>query len=499
MKKNGLGSLFCILLGKYLYYCVGGITSIYRSKLKTRQTKIIFATWALILLVSILKMYLARHSNILVDTTIFKYSLIVIITFPLLNLATKFNIPSKMQRKLKRKKVYQRMGIKDNYPMIVDDETDGNLTTYYVYSNGQALEIFNRNTDLLEHSFTEFSKKYCQLVKIKKNDNDRRFFEIITANKPLIKFYNWNEELIRDHIRSDDIFIGISHFGNIVINFSEIPHLFIAGETHSGKGNVTKNIILQLLYKSLYKRIDIFVIDFKSGLDYTPIKSIIKIHKEYNDILKLLHYLTKEMKRREALLEKIEAENIDEYNKTATIPLHRIYLIADEAVDAVSGKDDDPVKDALTQLARKSRAGGIHLILTTQLPSTKTFGNQLKNNIPMRICGRFADESASRIVIDSTRAAKLPEIKGRMIYKLGADSYEMQTPKVDNKLITNFVRANKDKIKMNVDLNSSNNDQKVSLEKKETKFYDLKKIKDENLNIKIKQTFKKRSKNKPRE
>jgi S-DNA-T family DNA segregation ATPase FtsK/SpoIIIE len=490
MKKNGLGTLFCILLGKYLYYCVGGITSIYRSKLKTRQTKIIFATWVLILIFSIFKMYLARHSNILVDTTIFKYSLIIIIAFPLLNLATKFNIPSKMQRKLKRKKVYQRMGIKDNFPMIVDDQTDGNLTTYYVYSNGQALEIFNRNTDLLEHSFTEFSKQYCQLVKIKKNDNDRRFFEIITANKALIKFYNWNEELIREYIRSDDIFVGISHFGNIVINFSEIPHLFIAGETHSGKGNVTKNIILQLLYKSLHKRIDIFVIDFKSGLDYTPVKSIIKVHKEYNDILKLLQSLTKEMKRREVLLEKVEVENIDEYNKTASNQLHRIYLIADEAVDAVSGKDDDPIKDALTQLARKSRAGGIHLILTTQLPSTKTFGNQLKNNIPMRICGRFADESASRIVIDSTKASKLPEIKGRMLYKLGADTYEMQTPKVSNQLITQFVKANKNKMKINIE---SNSDQKVSLEKPEKKFYDLNEIK----NIKVKQPFKKSPKNKP--
>lgn len=501
MKNNGLSTLFCVLLGKYLFYSVTGIKNIWKSKLKTRTTKIFFMSWALLISFSLTKIYLARHSNLLVDTTIFKYSLVIVVVVPMLYLGTSFNIPNKLQRKLKRKKVYERMGMRDNFPILISDERNNNLTTYKFYSSGQALDTFKKHTDLLEHSFAEVSKSYCQLIKIKKTDDDRRFFEIVTANKPLIKFFDWKEELISDYVKNNEIFIGISHFGGITIDFSKIPHLFIAGESGSGKGNITKNILIQLLYKGIYKRVDIHIIDFKSGLDYTPIKGIVKIHKDYSNILKLLQKMVSEMKRREEILEQIEVENIDEYNKIISRDnqLHRIYIIADEAVDAVSGKDDDPVKDSLTQLARKSRAVGIHLILTTQLPSTKTFGNQLKNNIPMRICGRFADESASRIVLDNTMASKLPEIKGRMLYKLGFNTYEIQTPRVNNYLISNFVKNNKDKLKVNsnnIDLNAGD---KVSLEKKETKFYDLDEIKKDKINIKVKQVFKKSPKKGPKE
>jgi hypothetical protein len=501
MKNNGLCSLFCVLLGKYLFYSITGIKNIWSSKLKTRTTKIFFISWALLMSFSMTRIYLARHSNFLVDTTIFKYSLMIIILLPSLYIATSLNIPNRLQRKLKRKKVYERMGIRDNFPILINDETNNNLTTYHFYSNGQALDIFKKNTDLLEHSFTEISKSYCQLIKVKKSDDDRRFFEIITANKALIKFYDWSEALISDYVRSNEIFVGISHFGNIIIDFSKMPHLFIAGESGSGKGNISKNILIQLLYKGIYRRVDIFIIDFKSGLDYTPVKGIVKIHKEYNDILKLLQKMVSEMKKREETLEEKSIENIDEYNKIVSRDnqLHRIYIIADEAVDAVSGKDDDPVKDSLTQLARKSRAVGIHLILTTQLPSTKTFGNQLKNNIPMRICGRFADESASRIVIDSTQASKLPEIKGRMLYKLGANIYEVQTPRVNNYLISGFVKKNRDQLKVNTDNKVVNADDKVDLEKKETKFYDLNEIKKDKINIKVKQVFKKSPKKGPKE
>lgn len=49
-----------------------------------------------------------------------------------------------------------------------------------------------------------------------------------------------------------------------------------------------------------------------------------------------------------------------------------------------------------------------------------------KNNIPIRICGRFADKSASEIVLNSTAAINLPDIKGRFLYLQGNELIEFQ-------------------------------------------------------------------------
>jgi S-DNA-T family DNA segregation ATPase FtsK/SpoIIIE len=382
--------------------------------------------------------------------------------------------PHKLQKKFK-KKVYPRMGIQYNVPILVSDETNENIVRYLFFSSGHKLQLFESHIDLLEHSIADLTNQYCILFRIKKYEKDRRFFEVLTSKKALTTYYAWSESLIIEYIKIDMIFIGISYYGNLTISFSNTPHLFIAGETHSGKGNVTKNILLQLLYKSMYQKIKIAVIDFKEALDYTCFDGVFDVYTELSSVSNYLVKLIQEMKRRNNLLKKYKVENIDEYNKIAPEKLCRYYLIADEAIDALVDKKSN-IKDDLSKLARKSRASGIHLILTTQLPSTESFGNQLKNNITGRICGRFADESASRIVLSNTMASKLPETKGRMLYKIGADIYEIQTPKLSNNVISNFVRNNKSKL--NVSSDFENNSNLTLVKNNDKQFYNLEEIKD---------------------
>lgn len=438
------------LLIKYFLCIKNGVKAVIRSKLKTTKNRVFVVLWSLTLLLGII-----AFINITNIINKILPLLLIIITLPILS----FIDSNKINRKFLKEKVYGRMGIRSHYPVLSNKKVNKNITHYYFYSNGQKLSTFETNSDLLEFSISEFSKSYCQIIQIKKNDNDRRFFEIITANKQLTDFFNWNMDLIKGYADKQDILLGISHFGEKSFSFLDVPHVLIAGETGGGKGNKTRNFILQLLLQSIRTPLSLVVADFKAGLDYSRFKNI-RIIKDKKELKNFLASLIEEMDKRNNILFKSGYENIDEYNKTTQNKLYRYFLIVDELTEAIDidglhkyrNKQEIQlrldIRTGLTTLARLSRAAGIHLILTTQLPSAKVFGNQLKTNVPGRICGRFADDSSSRIVLDSGRATKLPDIKGRMIYKAGANFFEIQTPRVSTELVIKFIRENESKFKL---------------------------------------------------
>ena len=84
------------------------------------------------------------------------------------------------------------------------------------------------------------------------------------------------------------------------------------------------------------------------------------------------------------------------------------------------------IEKELSTLARLSRATGINLLIGVQRPDAKVITGQIKTNVPVRICGRFADNSASEIVLSNTKAKDLKDTKGRFLIKIGADTEEFQ-------------------------------------------------------------------------
>ena len=148
----------------------------------------------------------------------------------------------------------------------------------------------------------------------------------------------------------------------------------------------------------------------------------------------MLADLNKINTERMALLESSDCLNVDEYNKKHTKKLSRIVVFIDEIaiITDPTGADSETkkilekiVKD-LSDLARLGRATGFKLIIATQNPNYKVLPNQIKSNCDGRMCGRFADTSASGIVLGTNDAANLPPVKGRMVLKLGADTTEFQ-------------------------------------------------------------------------
>jgi S-DNA-T family DNA segregation ATPase FtsK/SpoIIIE len=145
----------------------------------------------------------------------------------------------------------------------------------------------------------------------------------------------------------------------------------------------------------------------------------------------------------------MQSRNIKEYNENTFRRLnpekgHRylpyIVLIIDEFADLImtAGREIEPPIGRLAQLAR---AIGIHLIISTQRPSTNIITGFIKANFPTRVAFRVFSSIDSRTIIDATGADRLVG-RGDMLVSSGAEPVRVQcafidTPEIEE--LTEFI------------------------------------------------------------
>jgi DNA segregation ATPase FtsK/SpoIIIE, S-DNA-T family len=136
------------------------------------------------------------------------------------------------------------------------------------------------------------------------------------------------------------------------------------------------------------------------------------------------------MERRYALLSENGARSLAEFNKRAEEgaslrrsapvgaeddperwtytegPLPFIVLVVDELADLMMTVQAE-IEKPLAQLAQKSRAIGIHLVVATQRPSVNVITGLIKANFPCRIAFRVSSKVDSRTIIDQNGADAL--------------------------------------------------------------------------------------------
>ena len=167
------------------------------------------------------------------------------------------------------------------------------------------------------------------------------------------------------------------------------------------------------------------------GIDYERYGEVVTERKR---ALQILTELEAENAQRLTLFRNLKVKNIVEYNRKTGKNLCRIGVFCDELAEMLDKKGAakelkeqmEKIEGKISTLARLSRATGINLILGMQRPDANVLTGQIKNNIPVRISGRFADKTASEIVLGSTDACNIPDIKGRFICKMGNEMQEFQ-------------------------------------------------------------------------
>ncbi len=238
----------------------------------------------------------------------------------------------------------------------------------------------------------------------------------------------WSNDLIREE--------GVLNFGKsisseIKIDLDEQPHVLVAGQTGSGKSVLMRCLLWQVYFQGA----DVYMIDFKAGVEFgLDYEKIGKVMTEVDETLKLLETLIVENTDRLKKFREAKVKNLKEYNKKFKTHLKRKVVFIDEMAQLMdsSGVDKETkaklekISYCIATLARTARASGINLVLGAQRPDANVMNGQIKNNVTVRVCGRFADGPVSEIVLGNNKAKRLPEIKGRFLFKVDANTIEFQ-------------------------------------------------------------------------
>ena len=228
----------------------------------------------------------------------------------------------------------------------------------------------------------------------------------------------------KDEYLSPDSFVlvlGESLTETVTVNLAHVPHVLLGGSTGSGKSVLLKLLLMQ----SLRKGAEVYIADFKGGVDFPQVwHTKCRMCFTEDDLLHTLNQLAAVLEYRKGRLAETGCPNLDAYNKATGEGLPRLIFACDEVAEVLDrtgrSKEDKErlgqIENKLSTIARLGRAFGLHLILSTQRPDAAILPGQIKNNLDFRVCGR-ADNVLSQIILDNTSAAEqIPkDARGRFI------------------------------------------------------------------------------------
>lgn len=206
----------------------------------------------------------------------------------------------------------------------------------------------------------------------------------------------------------------------IVGDLAKMPHLLIAGQTGSGKSVGMNGFILSLLYKNTPSELRMIMVDPKQvelGV-YDGIPHLLTpVINSPDKALNALKWWVAEMERRYSTLKPLNARNLEEYNTKvgAKDKMPAIVIIIDELADLMMSGNKKEVESAITRIAQKARAVGLHMILATQRPSVDVITGLIKANVPSRVAFTVASNVDSRTILDQIGAEDLLG-RGDMLY-----------------------------------------------------------------------------------
>ncbi|MEN2769180.1 DNA translocase FtsK [Ornithinibacillus xuwenensis] len=220
------------------------------------------------------------------------------------------------------------------------------------------------------------------------------------------------------------IALGLSIEGNpVTTNIQKMPHGLIAGATGSGKSVCINTILLSLIYKASHEDVKFLLIDPKM-VELAPYNGIPHLVSPVITNVKAataaLKWAVNEMEDRYEKFVQEGVRDIERYNQKilkqnrAEEKMPFIVIVIDELADLMMVSPQD-VEDAISRIAQKARACGIHLLLATQRPSVDVLTGLIKANIPTRIAFSVSSQVDSRTIIDTGGAEKLLG-KGDMLF-----------------------------------------------------------------------------------
>lgn len=244
------------------------------------------------------------------------------------------------------------------------------------------------------------------------------------SSRPVMLSEIMNTPVFKDNKSPLTAALGLDISGApIVTDLQKMPHGLIAGATGSGKSVCINSLLVSLLYKARPDELKLLLIDPKMVelAPYNRIPHLVSpVITDAKAATASLKWAVEEMERRYQLFSHAGVRNMERYNSLSEAEGHSgeklpyILIIIDELADLMMVAPND-VEEAISRIAQKARACGIHMIVATQRPSVDVITGLIKANIPTRISFSVSSSIDSRTILDATGAEKLLG-KGDMLF-----------------------------------------------------------------------------------
>lgn len=209
----------------------------------------------------------------------------------------------------------------------------------------------------------------------------------------------------------------------------------LIGKPGSGKSNLLHVIIANAISKYSPDQLEIYLIDFKGGVEfvsyadnYIPHIRAIAIDSEREFGLSVLEKVEKEMLDRQKEFNTRSIQNLIQYHsKFPNNPMPRVLLIVDEFQKFYS--EDDEIRRAvdikLDNIVKQGRAFGINTLFASQTLSGNSINNATRELYEIRIALMCAEADGEKIFEEKNKAAKDLVKAGEGIYndKMGKNGY----------------------------------------------------------------------------
>ena len=291
----------------------------------------------------------------------------------------------------------------------------------------EVMPAYGVSVKVFKNHRAEFELRLGNPVEILENEKGKNSVRIAVKSlkRPIIGFRTLLEtpEYL-NMISPLTVVIGYDILGGpLYYNIEEAPHMLIAGTTGSGKSVFLDNIILSLLYKASPNDVRIIMVDPKI-VDMNYYKDIPHllgpVMNDMNKAYDMLLWLEDEMSRRYEVFSKFGVRDINGYNqKNPNNKIPKIVFIIDEYMELMLEAPKE-MELIINRLSSMARAVGIHLIITTQRPSSDVITNSIKANIPCRASLTVVDWRESRLILDRTGAQRLLG-NGDMMFSTSGD------------------------------------------------------------------------------
>ncbi|OPG29279.1 ATP-binding protein [Helicobacter pylori] len=199
---------------------------------------------------------------------------------------------------------------------------------------------------------------------------------------------------------------------------NEQNHTLICDHSGSGKSNFLHVLIQNLAFYYAPNEVQLFLLDYKEGVEFnayvadTPLEHarLVSVASSISYGITFLKWLCDEIQKRAELFKQFGAKDLQDYRKHEKMP--RLIVVIDEiqVFFSNSNKETDAVNKYLTDLLKKGRSYGVHLVLATQTMHGTDINPSFKAQIANRIALPMdAEDSSSVLGDDAAYEIQKPE------------------------------------------------------------------------------------------